>query len=182
MCKRGTCALCWLIKALSKDLPNEQPALTRLFLAHSNSLCVRVRKSFVNRALEQSADSLIFAEQTQVHAAHLRSQHQLHCHESKRVSVHEPRGLPCPDALLPLRVVQILQAAIRDPDPVVFLENELLYGVSFPVRDEVWDKDFMISLSKAKVMREGTDVTLVAFSKMVRFQALLQCMQRRCQD
>lgn len=62
----------------------------------------------------------------------------------------------------------MLQAAIRDPDPVVFLENELLYGVSFPVRDEVWDKDFMVSLSKAKVMREGTDVTLVAFSKMVR--------------
>lgn len=50
----------------------------------------------------------------------------------------------------------------------MFLENELLYGVSFPVREEVWDKDFVVSLSKAKVMREGTDVTLVAFSKMVR--------------
>jgi pyruvate dehydrogenase E1 component beta subunit len=63
--------------------------------------------------------------------------------------------------------VERLQAAIRDPDPVCILENELLYGVSFPVSDAALDADFMLPIGKAKVMREGTDVTLVAFSKMV---------------
>ena len=60
-----------------------------------------------------------------------------------------------------------MQAAIRDPDPCVFLENELMYGVSFPVSDAVLDKDFVLPIGKAKIMREGTDVTLVSFSKMV---------------
>ena len=59
----------------------------------------------------------------------------------------------------------LLQAAIRDPDPVVFLENEIMYGQSFPVKPEVLDKDFTLPLGKAKVMREGTDVTLVSFSR-----------------
>lgn len=63
----------------------------------------------------------------------------------------------------------LLKAAIRDPDPVVFLENELMYGVSFPVAAEVLDKDFVLPIGKAKVMREGTDVTLVSFSKMVGY-------------
>lgn len=61
-----------------------------------------------------------------------------------------------------------LQAAIRDPDPVCILENELLYGQTFPVPDAALDADFTLPIGKAKVMREGTDVTLVTFSKMVR--------------
>jgi len=61
----------------------------------------------------------------------------------------------------------LLKAAIRDPDPVVFLENEIMYGQSFPVKPEVLDKDFTLPLGKAKVMREGTDVTLVSFSRQV---------------
>lgn len=60
-----------------------------------------------------------------------------------------------------------LQASIRDPDPVCFLENELLYGVSFPVDQRVLDPDFTLPIGKAKIQREGKDVTLVAFSKMV---------------
>ncbi len=56
------------------------------------------------------------------------------------------------------------QAAIRDPDPVVFLENELLYGVSFPVEDKMRDPEFVLPIGKAKVMKEGTDITLVAHS------------------
>lgn len=48
------------------------------------------------------------------------------------------------------------------------LENELLYGQSFPVPDAALDADFTLPIGKAKVMREGTDVTLVTFSKMVR--------------
>jgi len=58
----------------------------------------------------------------------------------------------------------LLRAAIRDPNPVIFLENEILYGHSFdcPVSD-----DFILPLGQAKVEREGTDVTIVAFSIMV---------------
>lgn len=61
----------------------------------------------------------------------------------------------------------LLKAAIRDPNPVVCLENELLYGVAFPLSDEAQKADFVVEIGKAKVQREGADVTLVAFSKMV---------------
>ncbi|MBO9508680.1 MULTISPECIES: pyruvate dehydrogenase complex E1 component subunit beta [Thalassospira] len=58
----------------------------------------------------------------------------------------------------------LLKAAIRDPNPVVFLENEILYGQSFEVPD---DDDFVLPIGQAKIEREGTDVTIVAFSIMV---------------
>ncbi|KAG2435945.1 hypothetical protein HXX76_007140 [Chlamydomonas incerta] len=63
----------------------------------------------------------------------------------------------------------LMKAAIRDPDPVVFLENEILYGQAFPVTPQVLDKDFVLPIGKAKVMREGKHVTLVSFSKMVGY-------------
>ncbi|XP_051122077.1 pyruvate dehydrogenase E1 component subunit beta-1, mitochondrial-like [Andrographis paniculata] len=63
----------------------------------------------------------------------------------------------------------LLKAAIRDPDPVVFLENELLYGESFPVSAEVLDSSFSVPIGKAKIERDGKDVSIVAFSKMVGF-------------
>ena len=49
----------------------------------------------------------------------------------------------------------LLKAAIRDPDPVVCLENELLYGLSYDVSDEALSKDFVIPIGKAKIEREG---------------------------
>ena len=58
----------------------------------------------------------------------------------------------------------LLKAAIRDPNPIVFLEHELLYGETFEVPDM---DDFLIPIGKAKVRREGNDVTLVAHSRMV---------------
>ncbi len=58
----------------------------------------------------------------------------------------------------------LLKAAIRDPNPVVFLEHELMYGETFDVPDM---DDFLIPIGKAKVRREGSDVTLVAHSRMV---------------
>lgn len=61
----------------------------------------------------------------------------------------------------------LLKAAIRDPNPVVVLENELLYGVTFPVSQEAQSKDFVVPIGKAKVMKAGTDVTIVAFARMV---------------
>ncbi|KAG0583193.1 hypothetical protein KC19_3G116500 [Ceratodon purpureus] len=63
----------------------------------------------------------------------------------------------------------LMKAAIRDPDPVVFLENELLYGESFPVSQEVLDPSFTLPIGKAKIMREGDDLTIVTFSKMVGY-------------
>lgn len=59
----------------------------------------------------------------------------------------------------------LLKAAIRDPNPVIFLENEILYGQSFP--DVSLNEDEIIPLGKAKVIREGKDVTITAFSLMV---------------
>merc|ERR1712012_1468667 len=63
----------------------------------------------------------------------------------------------------------LLKAAIRDPDPVVFLENELLYGTAFDVDDNVLDEDFVLPIGKAKVQRAGTDISLVAHSIGVGF-------------
>ncbi|XP_030527623.1 pyruvate dehydrogenase E1 component subunit beta-1, mitochondrial-like [Rhodamnia argentea] len=61
----------------------------------------------------------------------------------------------------------LLKAAIRDPDPVVFLENELMYGERFPVSAEALDSSFCLPIGKAKIEREGKDVTITAFSRMV---------------
>jgi pyruvate dehydrogenase E1 component beta subunit len=55
----------------------------------------------------------------------------------------------------------LLKAAIRDPNPVIFLENEILYGRSFPVPKL---DDFVLPIGKARVVREGAHVTLVAHS------------------
>ncbi|AUN29269.1 pyruvate dehydrogenase complex E1 component subunit beta [Niveispirillum cyanobacteriorum] len=55
----------------------------------------------------------------------------------------------------------LMRAAIRDPNPVVFLENEILYGHSFEVPT---DPDFILPIGKAKIERAGTDVTIVAYS------------------
>ena len=61
----------------------------------------------------------------------------------------------------------LIKAAIRDNDPVVILENEMMYGVEFEATPEVMGKDFLIEIGKAKIEREGTDVTLVGHAKMV---------------
>jgi pyruvate dehydrogenase E1 component beta subunit len=61
----------------------------------------------------------------------------------------------------------LLKAAIRDDNPVVFLENELMYNVPFELDAATMDPDFVVPIGKAKVMREGADVTLVAHSKAV---------------
>jgi len=60
----------------------------------------------------------------------------------------------------------LLKAAIRDPNPVVFLENELMYGTTFDVPES---DDYIVPIGKAKVERAGTDVTITAFSRMVGF-------------
>lgn len=60
----------------------------------------------------------------------------------------------------------LLKAAIRDPNPVVFLEHELLYGDESDVPDM---DDFLIPIGKAKIRRKGADVTIVCHSRMVKY-------------
>jgi pyruvate dehydrogenase E1 component beta subunit len=63
----------------------------------------------------------------------------------------------------------LLKAAIRCNEPVVFLENENLYGHHFEVSETVLSEDFVLPIGKAKIMREGKDVTLVGFSRNVMY-------------
>ena len=58
----------------------------------------------------------------------------------------------------------LLKAAIRDPNPVVFLEHEMMYGQEFDVPEDI---DWVVPIGKAKVRREGKDVTITAHSRMV---------------
>lgn len=60
----------------------------------------------------------------------------------------------------------LLKAAIRDPNPIVFLENEIMYGQSFDVPDM---DDFVLPIGKARIARNGNDVTLVSFGIGVRY-------------
>jgi len=58
----------------------------------------------------------------------------------------------------------LLKSAIRDPNPVIFLENEVMYGQSFDVPEH---EDWVVPIGKAKVVRPGSDITITAFSIMV---------------
>ncbi|MBR3371240.1 MAG: pyruvate dehydrogenase complex E1 component subunit beta [Rhodobacteraceae bacterium] len=71
----------------------------------------------------------------------------------------------------------LLKQAIRDPNPVIFLENEILYGRSFdvPVLD-----DFTVPFGKAKIWREGTDVTIVSFG--IGMTYALEAAERLAED
>jgi pyruvate dehydrogenase E1 component beta subunit len=60
----------------------------------------------------------------------------------------------------------LLKSAIRDPNPVIFLENEILYGQSFPVPKL---DDYLVPIGKARIARVGTDVTIVAWSMSMSY-------------
>eukprot|EP01129_Flabellula_baltica_P005356 TRINITY_DN1937_c0_g1_i1.p1 TRINITY_DN1937_c0_g1~~TRINITY_DN1937_c0_g1_i1.p1 ORF type:complete len:364 (+),score=105.59 TRINITY_DN1937_c0_g1_i1:41-1132(+) len=62
----------------------------------------------------------------------------------------------------------LLKSAIRDDNPVVFLESEYAYNYEFEVSEKAMDKDFLIPIGKAKIEREGTDITLISFSRAVK--------------
>ena len=71
----------------------------------------------------------------------------------------------------------LLKSAIRDPNPVIFLENEILYGRSFPVPDV---EDHTVPIGKAKIWREGSDVTIVSFG--IGMQYALEAADRLAED
>lgn len=60
----------------------------------------------------------------------------------------------------------LLKAAIRDQNPVVFLENEITYGFAF---EEEYDEDHLVEIGKAKILREGKDVTIIGFSLVLKY-------------
>jgi pyruvate dehydrogenase E1 component beta subunit len=71
----------------------------------------------------------------------------------------------------------LLKAAIRDPNPVVFLENEMLYGHEFDVPE---GEDVLTPIGKARIRRRGGDVTITAHSRMVGFA--LEAAERLAQE
>ena len=71
----------------------------------------------------------------------------------------------------------LLKSAIRDPNPVIFLENEILYGRSFPVPHV---DDHSIPIGKARIWREGNDVTIVSFG--IGMQFALEAAERLAAD
>lgn len=89
----------------------------------------------------------------------------------KMPKVHERLHSPSsfPELIADIFLSGLLKAAIRDPDPVVFLENEMLYGVQYPVSDQVLDKEFVLPIGKAKIQRAGKHVTVVAHSRPVEY-------------
>ncbi|HLT94178.1 MAG TPA: pyruvate dehydrogenase complex E1 component subunit beta [Membranihabitans sp.] len=73
-------------------------------------------------------------------------------------------GLKVISCIDPADAKGLLKSAIRDPNPVCVMESELMYGYKGMVSD---DEDLLVPIGKAAVRREGTDVTLVSFNKMV---------------
>jgi pyruvate dehydrogenase E1 component beta subunit len=71
----------------------------------------------------------------------------------------------------------LLKSAIRDPNPVIFLEHELVYGQSFDVPVE---GDFTVPIGRARIARPGTDVTIIAFSRMV--QVALEAAEKLAEE
>ncbi len=71
----------------------------------------------------------------------------------------------------------LLKSAIRDPNPVIFLENEILYGRSFDVPNI---EDFTVPIGKAKIWREGDDVTIVSFG--IGMQYALEAADRLAEE
>src|SRR5262249_287934 len=84
-------------------------------------------------------------------------------HHSQGYSSRDPH-IPGLQVIAPYSAADakgLLKAAIRDPNPVIFLENEILYGHSFPVPRL---DDYVVPIGKAKIARSGSDVTVVAWS------------------
>src|SRR5438270_13977908 len=74
-------------------------------------------------------------------------------------------GLKVAMPATPYDVKGMFKSAVRDPDPVLFIEHELLYNVKGEVPDE--DVEYTVPLNRGEVKREGTHVTIVTFSRML---------------
>ena len=103
--------------------------------------------------------SLPMVVRTQIGAG--RSSGSQHSQSLEAILAHIP-GLTVVMPSNPAETYGLLRAAIQDPNPVIFVENRLQYGMKGPRPAE----DYLIPIGKARVVREGTDVTLVSWSRM----------------
>ena len=85
-----------------------------------------------------------------------------HSQTLESIYAHFP-GLKVISTATPADAYGLLKSAIRDPNPVIFMESELAYGT----RGEVPDEEYLIPIGKADLKRDGTDVTLVTWNKQV---------------
>lgn len=92
-------------------------------------------------------------------AENLASQHSM---ALESIFAHFP-GLKVVSTATPADAYGLLKTAIRDDNPVLFLESEMAYGV----KGEVPDEEYLIPLGKADLKRDGTDVTLVSWNKQI---------------
>jgi pyruvate dehydrogenase E1 component beta subunit len=90
---------------------------------------------------------------------------ELHCENPEAYYAHIP-GVKVVYPSTPYDAKGLLISAIRDPDPVIFLEPMRIYRA---IKEEVPDKAYTIPLGKAKVVREGTDLTVVSWGAMVKY-------------
>ncbi len=90
---------------------------------------------------------------------------ELHCEQNEAYFAHAP-GLKivCPST--PYDMKGLLIAAIRDPDPVIFLEPMRIYRA---VKDEVPDESYIVPIGKARIAREGTEVTIITWGALVKY-------------
>jgi pyruvate dehydrogenase E1 component beta subunit len=86
-----------------------------------------------------------------------------HSQSLESIFAHFP-GLKVVSVANPRDAYGLLKSAIRDPNPVVFMESEIMYGF----KGEVEDHEFLIPLGKADLKRDGTDVTLITWNKQVQ--------------
>ncbi|KYF83563.1 pyruvate dehydrogenase [Sorangium cellulosum] len=86
-----------------------------------------------------------------------------HSHSMEHFYAHVP-GLKVLAPATPADAKGLLKSAIRDDNPVLFMESETLYGVKGEVPD---DPDFVVPLGVASIVREGTDVSIISWSRMV---------------
>jgi 2-oxoisovalerate dehydrogenase E1 component len=112
------------------------------------------------RFMTGGAVSLPLVVRTQFGAG--RSSGSQHSQSLEALLAHIP-GLTVVMPSTPADTYGLLRSAIRDPNPVVFIENRLLYGRRGPRPDP----EYLVPIGRAAVRREGTDVTLVSYSRMV---------------
>lgn len=90
---------------------------------------------------------------------------ELHCESVEALMAHVP-GLKVVIPSGPYDAKGLLISAIRDPDPVIFLEPMRIYRA---IKEEVPDKDYTIPLEKAKVVQEGSDLTVISYGAMLKY-------------
>lgn len=92
-----------------------------------------------------------------------RSSAAQHAQSWEAIYAHIP-GLKIVIPSTPYDVKGLLKTSIRDNDPVIFIEHKMLYGI----KGEVPEEEYTIPLGQAKIVKEGTDVTILAYSRMVQ--------------